>query len=136
MPSPGILPLSAEGSVPPALAVKLHVCRFIPNILDWVIDVIKTATRFSKLACLQEPPQFRGNLHSPVSDDSMQILRAEVQALLDKGAVKKVPKAHSESGFTALIPRPNGRWQSVNHSRFTCLVARILKSVVTCHDGI
>lgn len=38
-------------------------------------------------------------MHTLVPDNSFHILRAEVQSLLEKGTVEKLPMERSESGF-------------------------------------
>ncbi len=59
----------------------------------------------------RRPPHLRGVLAFTVRSEYVQVLRAEVMNLLEKGAIEIIPPAQSESGFYSLyflIPKKDG----------------------------
>ena len=64
--------------------------------------------------CTQPNPEFETNL----LNDKMEVIRAEISQLLEKGAIRRVSakEARDVPGFYSQIfavPKPNGKWRVV-----------------------
>ncbi|KAL0200730.1 hypothetical protein M9458_003917, partial [Cirrhinus mrigala] len=75
---------------------------------EWVI---RTITKGYRLQFATRPPRFNGILSSHTEESSAHILKDEIAALLQKGAVRVVPPHLSSQGFYSryfLVPKKDG----------------------------
>lgn len=79
---------------------------------QWVLSIIKDGY---KLEFLQKPP-FQGIKKTVVSTKNLDILNLEINSLLEKGAIEKVPVKERMTGFYStlfLVPKKNGQMRPV-----------------------
>ncbi|KAL0157079.1 hypothetical protein M9458_048325, partial [Cirrhinus mrigala] len=92
----------------PPLATQAEAWQAIPGVSEWVMGIIK---RGYSLQFVRRPPRFSGVVPTLVVSKDVHVLRSEVMNLLEKGAVKVVHPAQSESGFYSryfLVPKKDG----------------------------
>ncbi len=87
---------------------KLAAWKLLPNISPWVE---RTVEKGYMIQFAFRPPRFNGVVSTSVKPERVLLLTQELQALLDKGAIERVPLPDRESGYYSryfLLPKKDG----------------------------
>ncbi len=78
------------------LPEKLAAWKLLPNISPWVE---RTVDKGYRIQFAYWPPRFNGVVSSSVKPERVHLLTQELQALLEKGAIERVPLPDRGSGY-------------------------------------
>ena len=103
-----------------ALVVRGRLCHFADSWKEvtadsYVLSIVREGYRlqFERQPPLRDQPRYIPLPHSPLKRAA---LRAEVEGLLVKGAIRRVHPAHLSPGFYShmfLVPKKTGGWRPV-----------------------
>ncbi len=101
-------PHQSEVSKLVPLSAKLAAWKLLSNISPWVE---RTVGKGYRIQFAYRPPRFNGVVSTSVKPERVHLLTQELQALLDKGAIERVPLPDRESGYYSryfLVPKKDG----------------------------
>ncbi len=90
------------------LSEKLAAWKLLPNISPWVQRTVESGYR---IQFAFRPPRFNGVVSTSVKPERAHLLTQELQTLLDKGAIERVPLPDRQSGYYSryfLVPKKDG----------------------------
>jgi hypothetical protein len=136
------LDTSPEGLVP--LVNFAEAWQNLTNISPWVLRTVEIGYR---LQFQVRPPKFNGVVWTLVHPEQGLVLGQEVNSLLEKGAIERVPPLVRESGFYSryfIVPKKDGGLRpildlrhlnrSLRRFRFKMLTISIIVSQIQSED--
>ncbi|KAI2653826.1 Gag-Pol polyprotein [Labeo rohita] len=78
------------------LSEKLEAWKLRPDISPWVVRTVEKGYR---IQFAYRPPRFSGVVSTSVKPERAHLLTQELQTLLDKGAIERVPLPDRETGY-------------------------------------
>lgn len=85
----------------------LAAWKLLPNVSKWVLQIVEKGYR---IQFSSRPPHFNGVIPTLVGPEQTLVMEQEVDTLLRKGAIERVPPLSRASGFYSryfIVPKKN-----------------------------